>query len=369
MPSITSQSGIFGLAMQLSGLKGGAAGPWYRYKTLAPNVGPIINEQMSRPEVGGNNNPTGLYLASAGYGGSVALQPRLEGDFGWILLAAAGACATTVDTPAAGINRHAFSQAAAAAGGSKFLPFVQARRYIPGADAASAIGEIGIDCMINALSLSLAPGQPVQAELAIQGREPRLTTTGAPASAWTWADVYEDFDSVPVPMAAGGLSIVDINGGNPLPLTAARVTLQNNTTSPDEEMIINSYYPEDFTPRMRSLMFEATYKWKNADLYRYLYNGGDATSAVINPCLTYKSTTLVVESPCDISDVLAHPWRLEIVAPKVRWRMQGPPQLAGDELLQLQLVGTAIEADSTDPEDYFTFSLDNTQTAYAIPTA
>jgi hypothetical protein len=48
--------------------------------------------------------------------------------------------------------------------------------------------------------------------------------------------------------------------------------------------------------------------------------------------------------------------------------MQGPPQLAGDDLIQLQLVGTAIEADSGDPEDYFQFILDNEVAAYAIPT-
>ncbi|MBE7473125.1 MAG: hypothetical protein DPW09_42775 [Anaerolineae bacterium] len=369
--SISSQSGIFGLAFQINGLKGGAAGPFYRYKTLAANIGPILNEQMSRPEMGGNNNPTGLYLSSAGFGGSVSLQPRLEGDFGWILLAATGGAATLVDTPGAGVNRHTFSQALAAAGGSKFLPFLQARRYIPGATPAAAVGELGIDCILSALSLSLAPGQPVQAELALQGREPRLTTTGTPASGWTWADVAENFDSVPMPMAgtASGLTIADLNGNNPLPLTNARVTLQNNTTSPDEEAVINSYFAEDFTPKMRTLSFEATYKWKDAELYRYAFNGGDLTSAVINPCLSYKNTVLTVQSPCDISDTIAYPWRLQVVAPRVRWRMAGPPQLAGDELIQMQLQGTAVEADSGDPEDYFQFILDNEQTAYAIPTA
>jgi hypothetical protein len=369
--SITSQAGIFGLAFQLNGLKGAAASTlWYRYKTLAANLGPILNEQMSRPEMGGSNNPTGLYLSSAGYGGSVSLQPRLEGDFGWILLAACGGASVVVDTPGAGVNQHTFSQALAAAGGAKFLPFVQARRLIPGANAAAAVGDLGIDCVISALSLSLAPGQPVQAELGIQGREPRLSTTGSPASGWTWADIAEDFDSVPVPMKAGGLTIADLNSNNPLPLTAARVTLQNNTTSPDEEAVINSYFAEDFTPKMRSLTFEATYKWKDAELYRYAYNGGSLTSAVINPCLTYKNTVLTVESPCNIDPgTIDFPWKLQVVAPKVRWRMQGPPQLAGDELIQMQLVGTAIEADSSDPEDYFQFILDNEQTGYILPVA
>src|SRR5512134_2998749 len=137
--SITSQSGIFGLALQLNGLKGAAASTsWYRYKTLAANLGPIINEQMSRPEMGGSNNPTGMYLSSAGYGGSVSLQPRLEGDFGWILLAAIGGASFTADQPGTGINRHVFSQALNATGGSKFLPFIGSRRYIPGATATAA---------------------------------------------------------------------------------------------------------------------------------------------------------------------------------------------------------------------------------------
>ena len=79
--SLTSQSSIFGIALQVNGLKGGAAGPWYRFKTLAANGGPVLNEQMSPPEMGGNNNPTGMYLSSAGYNVNASLQPRLEGDF------------------------------------------------------------------------------------------------------------------------------------------------------------------------------------------------------------------------------------------------------------------------------------------------
>lgn len=369
--SISSQSGIFGIALNMNGLKGGAAGPWYRYKTLAANVGPMVNEQMSRPEMGGNNNPTGLYLSSAGYGGSVNLQPRLEGDLGWIFLVAMGACATEADQPGTGVNRHTFSQALAVAGGSKFLPFFQSRRYIPGLTPGAAVGDMGIDCVATALSLSLAPGQPVQAELSIQGREPRLTTAASPASGWTWADTTEDFDSVPMPMAgtANGLTIADLNSNQPLPLTSARVTLQNNTTSPDEEAVINSYYAEDFTPKMRTLTFEATYKWRDAELYRYAFNGGNLASAVINPCLSYKNTVLSVETPCTIDPgTVDFPWKLQIVAPRVRWRMAGPPQLAGDDLIQLQLQGTAIEADTGNPEDYFQFILDNEVGAYAIPT-
>jgi hypothetical protein len=369
--SLTSQSSIFGIALQVNGLKGGAAGPWYRFKTLAANGGPVLNEQMSPPEMGGNNNPTGMYLSSAGYNVNASLQPRLEGDFGWILLAAAGGAATVVDTPGTGVNRHTFSQALAAAGGSKFLPFIQARRYIPGATPAAAVGDMGIDAVISALSLALAPGQPVKTDLAIIGREPRLTTDSAPASGWTWADIAEDFDSVPMPMAgtANGLTVGSLNGGAALPLTAAKVTLQNNTTT-QEEAVINSYYLEDFTPKMRSLTFEATYKYKDPELYRYAFNGGNLASAVINPCLSYENTVLTVESPCNIDPgTIDFPWKLQIVAPKVRWRMAGPPQLAGDELIQLQLVGTAVEADTGNPEDYFQFILDNEQTGYALPTA
>jgi hypothetical protein len=171
-------------------------------------------------------------------------------------------------------------------------------------------------------------------------------------------------------MKAGGVTITDLGGDNPLPLTSAKVTLQNNTTSPDEEAVINSYYAEDFTPKMRTLALEATYKWKDPELYRYAYNGGNLASAVINPCLSYKTTVVSVESPCNIDPgTIDLPWKLDIVAPKVRWRMQGPPQLAGDEIIQLQLVGTAIEADTGQPEDYFQFILDNEQTGYVIPVA
>jgi hypothetical protein len=43
--------------------------------------------------------------------------------------------------------------------------------------------------------------------------------------------------------------------------------------------------------------------------------------------------------------------------------------LAGDELIQMQLVGTAVEADTGDPDDYFQFILDNEQTNYVLPIA
>ena len=150
----------------------------------------------------------------------------------------------------------------------------------------------------------------------------------------------------------GGLGIVDPKSDN-LTLPGA--------LSPAEEVQVDTG---------TSLTFEATYKWKDAELYRYAFNGGNLTSAVINPCLSYKNTVLTVESPCNIDPgTIDFPWKLQVVAPKVRWRMQGPPQLAGDELIQLQLVGTAIEADSGDPEDYFQFILDNEVAAYAIPTS
>ena len=45
----------------------------------------------------------------------------------------------------------------------------------------------------------------------------------------------------------GGVTIADLNSGNALPLTSARVTLQNNTTSPD--------YGKFFNPIERSIGF------------------------------------------------------------------------------------------------------------------
>jgi hypothetical protein len=84
---------------------------------------------------------------------------------------------------------------------------------------------------------------------------------------------------------------------------------------------------------MRTLTFEATYKWKDAELYRYAYNGGDLTSAVINPCLTMKNTVLTVESPCNIEPgTIDFPWKSNL-APNVRWRIGSAP-VGDDELIQ-----------------------------------
>lgn len=372
--SVTSQAGIFGISLQLNGAKGSAASAanWYRYKVLSAGAGPNLEQAIPQAEVGGSTLPTGAYMVGASYGGGVSMQPRLAGDFGWLLLAATGKCVTVEDSPMAGVNRHTFSFDNAAGKGSQFIPFFSARRYIPGIGIGNDIGDMGIDAVVNALSFTFPQVGPVTTDFQITGREPRLTVAGSGAgsvSTWVWADETEPFDSVPTVSVGGGITITNINSNQMLPATGARFSIQNNTTSVQEERIIGSLYPDDFAAKRRMATFEINYKWANPELYRFLYNGGITTQATVSPCLTYEGVSIVVQTGCNISDTLTVPYRMAIEAPRVSWREEGPIQLAGDEILQQRYVGTVVEPVSGDASEYFTISIDNELSAYTLPVA
>jgi hypothetical protein len=360
--SVTAQAGLFGFGIQANGEKGQPVGTWYRHKALFAGYGPDVQKEVAPPEISGINNPTGAYKTGAGFGGRVSLQPRLEGDFGWLLLGAAGNC-SSVANATTGFT-HTFTQKP---GNAIFIPFMGFRRVIPGRDTTKDLGETGKDCIIPTMVINYPQVGPLSTDLQILGRE--FLFDNAP-DLFAWADVTENYDSVPMVMKGSGLLLPNwvFGGGVPLPATNARVTLNNNTSTPQEERVIGSYFPEDFTTRQRSLTIEFTYKWDNPDLYRFIINGGDPATLDFRPCCEYTDLQLEVESPCDISDAVPFPWTFRIEAPKVDWRYD-PIQLSGDELLMMNVTGVAVEADSTLAEDYFKFILSNAQASYPMPVA
>ena len=326
------------------------------------SVGPVVEKEVAPPKIGGSHNPTGAYKSGAFYAGRATVLPRLEGDIGWLLLGLAGAVAAPT-TLGSGATQHVFSQAPAAGGGPAFLPWMSFRRFIPGESSTSDLGDIGQDCVINSATFTLPQVGPVAMDLDITGRIPTLDD--AP-DIWTWDDVYEEFESVPMSMA-GTFRLPSFAAGAQ-PATGARVTIMNNTTTVREERILGSYFPDDFAPRQRIFQVEWTYKWADPDLCRFIFNGGTPADANFAPCIDFSDCEIIVESPCDINPgTIDQPWRLRFYAPIVDWREAGPIVLAGDEMLMQQYTGIAIETPGV-PETYFTITLENEQaTSYPIP--
>lgn len=359
--SVTAQPGLFGFGIQTNGEKEQAVQTWYRHKALLAGYGPNIQFETAPAEISGGNNPTGTYKSGAFFGGRATLQPRLEGDFGWLLLGAAGQCVSAANATTG--FTHTFSQMD---GNGIFLPFMGFRRVIPGRTVADDLGETGNDCIISSMVINYPQVGPLSVDLNIMGRD--WLFDNAP-DLFAWADITENYDSVPMVMKGSGLVLPNwaYGGGLPLPVTSARVTLNNNTTTPQEERIQGSYFPEDYTTRQRSLTVEFTYKWRNPDLYRFMINGGDPATLGFEPCCEYTDLRYQVESPCDIEPgVTNFPWVFRIEAPKINWQFDAL-QLSGDELLMLNVTGIAVESDTTLPEDYFKFILENAQADYTMP--
>jgi hypothetical protein len=359
----TAQAGILGYGLQADGLKGGAVDTWYRHKANVIGLGPVVEKQIPPPEIGGTNNPTGAYVSGTYYAGRISLTPRLEGDFGWLLLALAGACASGANATTG--FTHRFTQLA---GFPIFIPFMGFRRLIPGQNASVDVGDIGLDCLIQTAVFNFPQVGPMTLDLDVLGRDWLLDE--AP-DLWTWADQAEAYKSVPMVMKGSGIRWPNtaIFGGNPLPVTNARVTLNNNTTTVQEERIIGSYLPDDFATRQRTLSIEMTYKWANPDLYRFVLNGGDPAVTGFDPCIPNSDFELRIETPCDIDEgSVDHPWAFQVEAPNVSWQAS-PMQLSGDDILSFDVTGTAVEAASGAAEDYFVLLLENEQASYPLPAA
>ena len=364
--SITAQGASFGLGLNVNGVKGSPPTLWHRYKVLAVGLAPNVPGAVSPPEISGSNNPSGAYKLNTWFGGRVTMQPRLEDDFGQILLAATGECTTTADTPEVGVNQHVFHQLT---GNAIFIPFLGVRRMIPAPVVTDRLGEIGDDCVIPAITFNFPQTGPISCDVDFVGLNWQLDDE---PELWTWNDIPEDYDTVPMVMKGTGITLPNWTPGGGLPLTAtsARITILNNTTAPQEEFILGSYFPEDYATRQRTMIVEYTYKWKDDQLYRLLVNG-NATGALENlfdPCITFTNLDFSVEAPCDIPGQTTSEI-LRFQAPKMFWQMGGPVPLAGDDLIMMSVVGQALEAVTGLPEDYYTITLNNTATGYTIPTS
>lgn len=356
--TITAQTGILGFGVQPE--KGTLPDTWYRHKALNLGFGPITPKASAPQEIGGTPNPTGSYKTGAWYGGGFSILPRLEGDFGWLLLGLTGYVASSPNGTTG--FTHLFGQSPNSA---TFIPWMGFRRFSPGPDQLNDLGDIGLDCVINAMTLNIPQVGPVSADFQLTGRVPKLDDE---AHLWTWADVYETFESVPMSMN-GHFKLPEFVplAGLSVPAVGATVTIANNTTDVDEERVIGSYHPEDFATRTRVMQVEFTHKVNNYDLYRFIFNGGDPAQTDFAPCIEMTDFEVRVASPCNIEPgVVDYPHELIIRAPKVDWQT-GPVQLEGDSIVFQRYTGLAYEADTGDPEDYFQIELRNTQSAYPLP--
>lgn len=346
--SVPAQGGLFGFALQAAKVgRGGTftVGNYTWYKVRAPriSIGAIQDQQVFPPEVGGIIVPTGAYKQARFFAGDVDLLPRLEESIGVLLAATMGnvSSVTGVDADGeavTGLHTHIFNFDPTT---SYELPWLAIRRSVPGATAGDTHGEMGYDCKVANLRLTVPQMGKVAARFTMIGRDFAFDD----ASTWTWENAeFESHDSTP-DVGRGTFKI----GGVEYPLVGAVIDMVNGLTSPRDEMIIGDFAPDDFVPLTRAMVIRIVYKWEDPELFRKIYTGtADGTTWNSLPFTVDTDSDhafeAVFETPGDVdSTTPSSPYRLRVRANRVTWAPEGPVELRGGSIVQQQFVGTVLE--------------------------
>jgi len=353
--TVATNEAILGFGPQPA--KGTLATTWYRHKGSRVDFGPQQTIRQFPPEIGGGFHPTGAYKEMAFGGGQAIMNPRLENVIGWLLYAVVGKLSDVPDAPEEGMDRHIFTPP----DHYYDMPWLSLRRYIPGATGTSDnYGEVILDARAVGMRLACAPGAILTSAFTFVGREPKGSLVGV--DTWEWDNTYERYPSVPL-AHQGYLKL----GGTDTKATALTFDLVNQYTSPREELIIGSPYPDDFIMQFQTLTVTWTYKWHNPDLYNALLCGSNAESDGVidwSPAVHSDEFEFDITSPGNATGQTS-PWRLNVYAPEFTWQAAGPPTLEAAGWLALQFTGIAQEQTAADT---FRIWLENKTDTYTWPT-
>lgn len=375
--TITAQSSVFSLAVQSA--KNGSASnitvgdlDWYRTRAPRIGIGTIQQQETFPLETGGPIVPTGSFKSGQYPAGDVEMIPRAEEFLGYLLYGATGACDTAEDSvydseaetldaaTYTGVNSHRFKFAA----DGYTLPWLATRVRVPGATAGDVYGEVHQDMKINSFRLNIPAAGLLGASVGFQGLKSFYPNATA-VNAWTYENTTED--SLSAPHSGKGQFLL---GGDAYPITGASIELVNNLSSPQQEMVVGSYHPDDAVSISRALQIRIVYKWENPDFYRQLLTG--STSGTEWDSIPFLQDTAdagakafegVFQSPGNIPGVTGGdlPFELKVVANRVVWQIdRGGIELQAGNIIQVPYVGTVLEPAAG--EEYLEIYLQNAAT-------
>ena len=338
--------------------KGAVATTFYELRTLSTRGGVNDITEPMPPELGAVPITDGAHRLATFYAAPIDLIPRLEEDGGWLLYAACGNVSTVSDVPEAGLYTHYFRMDPS---DYSSLKWITARRETPSEGSAASMGTQALDTRVSQILFNFAAASRLTARVGFLGRQPSFSDD---ISGWTYESA-EDSTSIAVTSSADSeFKITDFQAGD-LPTPQVRVTLGNQVSTPQQEFIVGSPYPDDLIGLYRNVVFEAAYKWEDEDLYLQLCAnaGTGATIAWVNNVFEGNASVKAV-SPANISGK-NYPYSLEITAPKVIWFPSSPPEMAGLNLVLLPMTGIVSRPTSGDA---FQVKLINEIAGYTWPT-
>lgn len=329
---------------------------FYKYRATDIDFGAVEPGGILPPEIASIITPTGAYKMGVFAAGGFTFIPRLSDDIGWLLHGMMGNMSSAEKTTGSGVYAHT----------AKFPTdptqpkWFNVKKYIPG---SSAMGENVLDCVIARVQFTLPQAGPVSARLDMVGRSP----TFEEAPSWT-ISTLDDGDSFPVTGTPNSYIKLPSFNAAAQKATGAVIEMTSMTTTPQQEFVIGSYYPDDFVILQRAMTIRWVYKWEDPALCRTILTGA-ATGATAWTPQVYTSN---FEAQCEGSNPTViggtgdeQAYRLKFTAGKVNWSPNGPIRLMGNNILAQEYIGTVLEPAAG---EYATFVLENAKTAYAWPT-
>jgi hypothetical protein len=376
--SVPSQGAVFSFSPQAAkvGRDGTfTPGTYYKMRVVRDGVNTVNGQQNFPLENGGDLVPTGTYKVGQYLDGDVDFIPRIEGTLGYLLWAVMGKYTGNANNNygvggfvagVTGVNAHKFSFDPS---DQAFQPWISIRRKIPGNGSSNVWGEQSHDVKINGLQLNIPAAGLLSARLMVRGRVVEYPLP-ATVNAWSYSNSFEDSDSAPV-SGSGTFKL----GGESVAVTGASITVANNLSAPQQEMIVGSYNPDDFVALTRAVSIRIVLKWNDPDLYRRVLTNGitgivwDAEPFIQRTAGTTKAFEATFYSPADIaSSSPVQKYCMKLYANKVTWAVdQAGIDVQAGGIIQVPFVGTVLAAD--DSLDYLEIALENDHAVYTWPAA
>lgn len=354
--SRSAQQGYIAIAPQVS--KGTLPGSPVYYKIRATDIdfGAVEPGGLLPPEIASIVTPTGAYKMGVFAAGGFSFIPRLEADLGWLLGGLMGASDSNEDTGSIGTGKyfHDFTFDT----DPTSLPWFTVHKFVP---SSANMFEDVLDCKIARLRLTIPQAGPVAARLDMVGRSP----TWPESPSWT-EDTMDDGDSFPVAGATGAFLKLPTFSASAIAATGAIIEMTNMMTTPQQELVIGSQYPDDFVVLQRAATIRFVYKWEDPALCRAIMTGSTSGVTSWTPNVytsDFQAKVLSTDTTALGGD---EAFALQVDAAKVSWEPNGPIRLVGNNILAQEFVGTALEPASG---DYFRIQLKNAETGYTWPTS
>lgn len=313
---------------------------WKRPKFVNGDIDPQEMVDPIPQEIDGGLFVSGTYKSGQFAAGRLVMIPRLEDSVGALLYAAAGSYVTGVGSIASGSGTYLHTFGVGSADNS-MMPWLAFQRNIPGpaSDGSDSMSEYFVDCRVATAQLTFPASGPLAVELGVIGRKAQFVN-GQEAHTQT----SESVDNLALSCKGAVLGLADFASAPKV--TSAQIVIQNNLSTPDIEMIIGSYHPDDMVPITRACVVNLVVKWEDSALYKKMMWNSTAANGTFS--------TVIQESDLEIKAKNGAGTRyVGWYSPKVRYAVTSPRLTPRPGILMMQISGVVIQTDTgTSPWEF-----------------